>query len=93
MDMIDKTAQIEKVAHTDNGKSEKVAPPVKNLPPSQIYVSSEIGQLQRLIVHSPDAGIGKLFPENLKIGSMMTSWILTKCGQNITNTCKFSYGF
>lgn len=28
----------------------------------KIYVSSEIGQLQRLIVHSPDAGIGKVVP-------------------------------
>jgi len=32
------------------------------LPLKQIHVSSEIGQLHRLIVHSPDAGIGKVVP-------------------------------
>ncbi len=62
METIDKTAQKEKIAHPENGKLEKVTAPVKKLPPSQIYVSSEIGQLQRLIVHSPDAGIGKVVP-------------------------------
>lgn len=28
----------------------------------KIFVTSEIGQLQRLLVHSPDAGIGKVVP-------------------------------
>src|SRR5258708_8793566 len=30
----------------------------------QISVSSEIGRLRRLLVHSPDSGLGKVVPSN-----------------------------
>ena len=29
---------------------------------NQIHVNSEIGRLKRLIIHSPDAGLGKVIP-------------------------------
>ncbi|MDF3079414.1 MAG: amidinotransferase [Sphingobacteriaceae bacterium] len=32
------------------------------IPPLTINVSSEIGQLRKLIIHSPDAGLGKVVP-------------------------------
>ncbi len=31
-----------------------------------IQVSSEIGTLQRIIIHSPDGGIGKIVPSKFK---------------------------
>ena len=30
--------------------------------PNQLQVSSEIGRLRRLLVHSPDSGLGKVVP-------------------------------
>src|ERR1044072_7403352 len=30
--------------------------------PNQLQVSSEIGRLRRLVVHSPDSGLGKVVP-------------------------------
>src|SRR5436305_4873423 len=33
---------------------------------SKIQVSSELGTLQRIIIHSPDGGIGKIVPSKFK---------------------------
>ncbi|MGV3502648.1 MAG: arginine deiminase family protein [Adhaeribacter sp.] len=33
-----------------------------NAPAPQIYVSTEIGQLRRIMIHRPDIGIGKIIP-------------------------------
>ena len=29
----------------------------------QLYVESELGTLRKIIIHSPDGGIGKIIPE------------------------------
>ena len=33
---------------------------------SSIYVNSELGALRRLLIHSPDGGIGKVVPGKFK---------------------------
>lgn len=49
-------------SQTDSTSSNLTDEPLSKTPASRIHISSEIGTLKRLLIHSPDRGLGKVVP-------------------------------